>query len=101
MMHKRSKPPERKEIAALSTGDSTEARRRALTGPWMEIKKPAATMTRMGSRRIGVVEWWSGGVVEWWSGGVVEWWSGVRLIFCNSFSRISFLEKRELLIINR
>jgi hypothetical protein len=98
MMHKRSKPPERKEIAALSTGDSTEARRRALTGPWMEIKKPAATMTRMGSRRIGV---WSGGVVEWWSGGVVEWWSGVRLIFCNSFSRISFLEKRELLIINR
>jgi hypothetical protein len=90
MMHKRSKPPERKEIAALSTGDSTEARRRALTGPWMEIKKPAATMTRMGSRRIGV-----------WSGGVVEWWSGVRLIFCNSFSRISFLEKRELLIINR
>ncbi len=25
-------------------------------------------------RRVGVVEWWSGGVVEWWSDGVMEWW---------------------------
>jgi hypothetical protein len=54
MMHKRRIPPERKEIAALSTGESTARRRRALIGPWIEIKKPAKTITIMGKKRIAV-----------------------------------------------
>ena len=57
MMHKRIRPPDRKEIAALSTGDSTASRKRALSGPWMEIKKPATTMTRMGRKRIRAVNY--------------------------------------------
>jgi hypothetical protein len=54
MIHRRRSPPERKEIAALSTGDSTARRKRALIGPWIEIKKPAKTITRMGRKRIAV-----------------------------------------------
>jgi hypothetical protein len=52
MMHKSRRPPERKEIAALSTGESTARRKRALIGPWIDIKKPATNMTRMGRKRI-------------------------------------------------
>jgi hypothetical protein len=52
MIHKRRRPPERKEIAALSTGESTAKRKRALIGPWIDTKKPAITMTRMDSKRI-------------------------------------------------
>src|ERR1700676_5473142 len=54
MIAKRKRPPVRNETAALRTGDSTDARKRALIGPWMEIKKPAATMTRTGSKRISI-----------------------------------------------
>src|ERR1700730_5175034 len=54
MIAKRKRPPERNEMAALRTGDSTDARKRALIGPWMEIKKPAAAMTRTGSKRISI-----------------------------------------------
>jgi hypothetical protein len=52
MMHNSRRPPERKEIAALSTGDSTDKRKRALTGPWIDMKKPATIMTRTGRKRI-------------------------------------------------
>src|ERR1700722_1071205 len=52
IMHKRRTPPERKEIAALSTGESTARRNRALTGPWIDIQKPAKIITRIGRKRI-------------------------------------------------
>ena len=39
-------------MAALSTGESVARRKRALIGPWIDIKKPARTMTRTGTMRI-------------------------------------------------
>src|SRR4029077_19871852 len=48
----RTRVPEKKETAALKTGEPTARRKRALTGPWIETQIPAATMDRTRSRRM-------------------------------------------------
>jgi hypothetical protein len=52
MIHRRTSVPERNEMVALSTGESTATRNRVLIGPCIEVKTPAANMMRTERKRI-------------------------------------------------